>query len=223
MQTALIHWLQACVSLVYYETHPLLFAFTAYSFFSPVGWTCNMYFCSLLCAHEPPPSPWFSHFQPMQKHCNAFPWKQFERWGGVPSPQSCMQPTLWWYWQTAPARMHSSGMFMPGIVPHLYTLPGSQQPVLRKYHPAPETCCTSPGREGGAGFPTLLYPRHEVLSLWAHSLRHLCQENDHAWQLWWMRTRHLFCDPLHSCWGPETGNCSPAGLLLDDPSFPYFL
>lgn len=202
-QTALIHWLQGGTFWVSYETHPSFFFFYLPFFFFSAGWPSNMCFCSLFCAHQPPPRFWFSHFQPVQKHCNAFPWKQF--WGGSCPPSPACSPL-----SDGTGRLYLP-VCIPQGCPRLEPFPVCKSLLaVRSWHqegttpPAPQTCCPSPGRERRAGFPTLWHPRDEVCSLQAHDSRCLCQQTDHARRLWWMRTRHLFCDSLH----PHTPCCA---------------
>lgn len=158
----------------------------SYAFSFPASWPSNMPFCSLFYAHQLPPSFWFSHFQPVERHRNAFPWKKF--WEQVPvlsvlhaahSPMVLVDCTC---------GVHSLGMPMPRTIPRQYPAPG------RHHAPGSIDVLPWPWQRGKSWVPSSYTPSMKFAQ---SEPTVLYQQNDHARCLSWTRRRHLFCNPLN--------------------------
>lgn len=108
-----------------------------------------MCFCSLFCAHQSPPTFQLSHFQPVQKHGNAFPWKQF--WGvPVPlvlcaahSPMALADCTC----QCVFLRAAHAWKYSQSVNLFWQLAAGTRKAEGLQWYPWMQTCCSSLGRE----------------------------------------------------------------------------
>lgn len=157
-----------------------------------------MCFCSLFRAHKLPPSFQVSCFQAAHKHRDAFPWKLF--WGSshFPALRAAHSPTVLADCTCRcmfPRDVYTQESCQP-LNPSQKSVGSTWKVQGLQWHPWLRRCAAPPKREElGSKLPSV--PRHDVCSLWAQGSRGVCQQNDRGRWLWWMRVRHLFCDPLH--------------------------